>query len=59
MRPQVNVVSPIFVIQDFAISRHEYRNGVCEQQHSRGHGARHSIEALVTNSDVFEFHGIH
>src|SRR5256885_1312308 len=37
MRPQVNVVSPILVVQDFAVTGHEHRDGVREQQHARRH----------------------
>jgi hypothetical protein len=39
VRAQVNVIAPIFFMQDPAISRHEDGYRIGEQQHSRRHGA--------------------
>jgi hypothetical protein len=43
MRAQVDVVSPILVVQDLAIGGHEYGDGIREQQHSRSHCTRQAI----------------
>lgn len=43
MRAQMDVVSSVLIVQDLAISRHEHRDGIREQQHSRSHCARQTI----------------
>jgi hypothetical protein len=43
MRAQVNVVSSVLIVEDFAVSGHEHRDGIREEQHSRRHCACKSI----------------
>jgi len=59
MCPQVNVVPPVFIVQDLAVARHEDRNGVREQQHARRKSASKAIQTFVTDSGVLEFYRIH
>jgi hypothetical protein len=59
MRPQVNIVPAVFVVQDLAIAGHEDRNGIREQQHARRESAGKAIQTFVTDSGVLEFYRIH
>lgn len=59
VRAKMDIVPPVFIVQDLAISGHEDRDGVGEQQHPRRHRARESIEALVTDASILEFDSIH
>ena len=59
MRAQVNVVATIFFMQDFAIPRHEHRNGVGKKQHLGGESSRQTVGARVANTSIFQIHGVH
>ena len=59
MRAQMNVVPSVFVIQDFAITGHQNRDGIGEQKHSRGNRAREPVQPFIANADVFQFHRVH
>jgi len=59
VRPKVNIVPPVLIIQDLAISRHENRDGVGEQEHSGCHGSRKTVKPLVLHAGIFEFDRIH
>jgi hypothetical protein len=53
MGAQVDIVAAIFVVQDLAITGHQHRDGIREQEHARGHRPGHAIQAFVPNADVF------
>src|SRR6516164_2028211 len=59
MCTKMNVVMPVLVIQNLAISRHENRDGVGEQKHSGGYCARKAVQPLVLHTSIFEFDRIH
>ena len=59
MRPQVDVVPAILVIQNFSIARHQHRNGIRKQKHASGDRSREAIKLLVANSDILQFDSIH
>lgn len=59
VRPQMNVIPAIFLVQYFAIARHQNRDGVGSQQHPRRNRSRHAIRALMANTDIFQVHRIH
>jgi hypothetical protein len=59
MRPQVYVVAAILVIQNFSIPRHQHRNGIGKQKHTRSDRSRKAIKLLVANSDILQFHCVH
>lgn len=59
VRPQVHVVAPILVIQDFSIARHQHRNRIGKQKHARSDRSCEAIKLLVTNSDILQFHRVH
>jgi hypothetical protein len=59
MRPQVNVVPAVFVVQDLAVAGHEDRDGIREQQHAGRKSAGKAIQTFVTDSGVLEFYRIH
>ena len=59
VRAKMDIIPPVLVIQDLAISRHKNRNGIGEQKHPCGHRTREPIEALVTDASIFEFNRVH
>ncbi len=59
MRAQVNVIAPVFFVQNFAIPRHEYRNRIREQQHSRRYRTSHAVQPRVANAGILQVHGVH
>jgi hypothetical protein len=59
MGAKVDVVPPIFVVEDLAIAGHQHRDRIGEQQHSRRHRARKAIEPFMSNADILQFHRIH
>jgi hypothetical protein len=59
MRAKMNIVAPVLVIQDLAISGHENRDGVGEKEHPGCKGARETVKPLVLHAGIFEFHRIH
>ena len=59
MRPQVNVVPAVFVVQYLAIAGHQDRDGIRKQQHARSKSAGKAIQTLVADSGVLEFYRIH
>jgi hypothetical protein len=59
MRPQVNIVAAILVIQNLSIAWHQHRNRVGKQKHAGRDGSREAIKVLVANSYVLQLHRIH
>ena len=59
MRAQVDVVASVLVIQNFAIARHQNRDRIGEQKHSRGNRACKPVEPLIPNADILQFHRVH
>ena len=59
VRPQVNVVPSVFVIQNFAIARHQHRNGIGKQKHACGNRTCQPVQPFITNANVFQFHSVH
>jgi hypothetical protein len=55
----VNIVSAIFIEENLAISRHQHRHRVGQQQHTRGHGASQSISTREADAEVLEIDRIH
>jgi hypothetical protein len=54
MRPNVHIVSPIFVIQDLSISRHQDGDRVRHQKHASCDCACEAIEPFVANSNILQ-----
>jgi hypothetical protein len=59
MRPNMYVVSTVFLKQEFAIAGHEHRNRICQQQHSGGDGARHAIRVREAHAGIFQVDRVH
>ncbi len=59
MRPQVDVVAPVLVIQNFSVARHQHRHRIRKQQHARGNRSSEAIKLLMANSDVLQFHRVY
>jgi len=59
MGPQMHVVSPVLVVQDLSITRHEHRDRIRQKQHSRGDSARVAIHPFVSNARILQFYCIH
>lgn len=59
VRTQVNVVSPVLVVEDFAIAGHENRDRVRQQQHTRSQSSRQPVGQFIANSSVPQVNGIH
>ncbi len=59
VRPQVNVVPSVFVIQNFAIAGHQHGNGIGKQKHACSNRACKPVQPFITNADVFQFHRVH
>jgi hypothetical protein len=55
----VHVIAPIFVGKDFAISGHQHRDRVRQQQHTGRDRARHPVSAGEAHAQVFEIDGVH
>lgn len=52
MCAQVDIVTSIFVIENFSVARHEHRNRVRQQKHAGGDRSRKTVKRLVANSHV-------
>jgi hypothetical protein len=50
---EVNIVVPIFITQDPAISRHEHRDRIRQQKHSGGYRPRRAINPRMPDPRVF------
>lgn len=59
MGTQVNVIAAVFIVQNFAIARHQHRNRIRQQQHSRSHRACEPVKPFVANTDVLQIDGVH
>lgn len=59
VRPQMHIVSSIFVVQYLAIARNEHRDRIRQQESSRGDRTGEAIEPLMADSGIFQVHGIH
>lgn len=59
VRPQVHIITSIFVVQDLAIARHEHRNGVGEQKHPGSNRTGKTVQLLMPNAHVLEFNRVH
>jgi hypothetical protein len=55
----VNIVAPVFVAKDFAVSGHEHGHGIGEQKHSRGKCSCRAVGASVPDACVLQIHGVH
>jgi hypothetical protein len=56
---QVNIVAPIFVVQDLAIAGHQHGDGIRKQEHAGSHGACDAIQTFVSNAHIFQFDSVH
>lgn len=59
MGAQMNVVSPILIVQDLSIAGHQHRYRIRQKQHSRSDSARVPIHPFVSNSHIFQLDCIH
>jgi hypothetical protein len=59
VRAQVNVVASVFIIENFSIAGHQNGHGIRKQKHARGNGTGEPVYPFISNSDVFQFHGVH
>ncbi len=59
VRAQVNVVSSVFVIQNFAIAGHQHGNGIGKQKHACSNRAREPVQSFITNPNIFQVHCVH
>ena len=55
----VHVIAPILVRKDFAISGHQHRDRVRQQQHAGRDRARHPVSAGEANPEIFQIDGVH
>jgi hypothetical protein len=53
------VVTSIFLVEDFAIPRHEHRYRIRQQEHSGGNRAGHAISTSVPDTGILQIDGIH
>jgi hypothetical protein len=49
----MHIVASIFFVQDFAISGHQHRNRIRQQQHPGGNSARHPVGSRVPDPGIF------
>ena len=56
---KMDVIAPVFIVEDLAISRHENGYGVCKQQHARCDCTCAAIEPLMPNAGIFQIDGVH
>ncbi len=59
VRPQVDIVTPVFVVQNLAVAWHQYGDRVRQEQHACGYGAGKAIQRLMLYSRIFQFHCVH
>lgn len=59
VRAQMNVVAPVFVMENSAVAGHEHGDRVRHQEYSRGDGTSQAVEAHVADTGVFKVDGIH
>jgi hypothetical protein len=59
VRPQMNIVSPIFVLQNFAIAGEQDGDRIGQQHATRSHGAGEAIQPFVANASIFQIYRIH
>jgi hypothetical protein len=59
VRPQMNIVSPILIIQDLSIAGHKHRYRIRQEQHSRSDSASVAIQPFMSNSHIFQLDCIH
>ncbi|MCU1300801.1 MAG: hypothetical protein JWQ87_1085 [Candidatus Sulfotelmatobacter sp.] len=55
----VNIIVPIFFMENLAVSRHQDGNRIREQQHSGRDSARGPIQTRVSHAGVFQVHRVH
>lgn len=55
----MNIVTAVFVVENPAIPRHEDGDRVRQKKHSGGHCAGKTVGARVTDTGVFQVHGVH
>jgi hypothetical protein len=53
VRPDVDVVAAIFIMQDPAITRHEHGNRIRQQKHSGGDRPSHAIDPWMPDPRIF------
>jgi hypothetical protein len=59
VRAKMNVVPSIFVVQNFPVTGHQYRNRIRTQKHSRRQRTRCAIQAFMPDTNVLQFHRVH
>ena len=55
----MNIVAPVFIIQDLAISRHQNGDGVRKQNHPRCHSASEAVQAFMAHACILQFDRVH
>ena len=55
----MDVIMAIFLVENFAVSRHQYRDRIREQQHPRRKGSGRAIEARVLYAGIFQVNCVH
>jgi putative lipoic acid-binding regulatory protein len=55
----MDIVATVLVIQDLAVSGHENRDGIREQNHPRGNFTSSTIKVLMSNTDILQLNCIH
>ena len=59
VRPEINILSPIFFVQNLSIAWHQNRNRIRQQKHSGGYRSCRPIHVFETHTRVLQFNRIH
>jgi hypothetical protein len=55
----MNIVAPVFLVQNFAISRHQHRYRIRQEQEPGCEGARRFVDARMSNARVLQIDRVH
>lgn len=53
VRTEMDVVTAVFVVQDFAIPGHQHRHGIREEQHTGSERSSRAINTRVAHARIF------
>ena len=59
VRPQMDIIPPVFIVQNFSIARHQDGYGIRQQQHFRGDCSGNAVESLMSHTHILQFHRVH
>ncbi len=59
VRTKMNVIATVLLVENLAIPRHQYGNGIRQKKHLCGCGAKQAISVRVAHSGVLQIHCVH